>query len=241
MLCGQDESVYQVVDVRVVQLGVLIADQNLDVPGDHALEQLAEHCLIATAPPDAARSDRARQQAVDATLAEHELLGGHLGLGVEVVETLCVRHCFVTVDDRLPTHDHAVGRGVDEALDSGGLSRVDQILSAADVHVEAALAVLLGGRRPPAHQVDDRRRVEDRVDPVDRGGHRCGVADVALEHLEALVRGQRRCRSIEGADEVSALEQLGHQVGADESGAAGHQDAAQLGGQRGITHGGEDN
>ena len=230
---------HQVVHVGVVELGVLVADQNLDVPGDHAFEQLAEHGLIAAA-PDAAGADRAGQQAVHAVLAEHELLGDHLGLGVEVVESCCVRQGFVAVHDALAAHDHAVGRGVDEALDAGGLRGVDQVLGAADVDVEAALAVLVGDRRP-AHQVDDRRGVEDRVDPVDRGGDGGGVADVALEHLEPLVRRQRRRRPVEGADEVSAVEQLGHQVGADEPGAAGHQDAAEFGCQRGITHGGEDN
>ena len=38
--------------------------------------------------------------------------------------------------------------------------------------------------------------------------------------------------AVERADLVSALEQFGHQVGADESGATGDEDAADVGGQR---------
>ena len=79
------------------------------------------------------------------------------------------------------------------------------------------------------------------VDPGDRRGDGVGVADVALEHFEALVLGQRRGRPVEGADVVAALEQFGHQVGADEAGAAGDQDPAECGCQSRITHGGENN
>ena len=50
MLGGQDEAVNQVVYVGVIQLDVLVADQHLGITGDHVLEHLAEHRLIATAP-----------------------------------------------------------------------------------------------------------------------------------------------------------------------------------------------
>ena len=239
MLGGEDESVNQVVHVGVVELDVLAADQNLDVAGQHALEQLAEHRLIAAA-PDAAGPDRAGQQSADIVLAQDELLGHHLGLGVEVVESRCVGQGFVTVGDALTAHHHAVGRGVDKPLDPGRLCGVHQVLGAADVDVETALAVLLGDRGS-AHQVDDRRGVDDRVDPGDRRGDGVGVADVALEHFEALVLGQRRGRPVEGADADAALQQFGHQVGADEPGATGDQDAAEWGCQSRITHGGENN
>ena len=46
------------------------------------------------------------------------------------------------------------------------------------------------------------------------------------------MRGQRGGGAVERADLVSAVEQFGHQVGADESGAAGDEDAAEVGGQR---------
>ena len=57
---GQDEAVNQVVHVGVIELDVLAADQHLDVTGEHALEHLAEHGLVAAA-PDAAGPDRAGQ------------------------------------------------------------------------------------------------------------------------------------------------------------------------------------
>ena len=62
VLAGEDETVNQVVHVGVVEFGVLAADEHLDVAGEHALEHLAEHRLIAAA-PDAAGPDRAGQQA----------------------------------------------------------------------------------------------------------------------------------------------------------------------------------
>ncbi len=103
---------------------------------------------------------------------QHELLGHHLGLGVEVVESLCVGQGFVAVGDALTAHHHAVGRGVDEPLDTGRLCGAHQVLGAADVDGEAALAVLLGDRGA-AHQVDDRRGVEDGVDALRRPRRRC--------------------------------------------------------------------
>ena len=180
---GQDEPVNQVVHVRVVQLGVLAADQHLDVSGQHALEQLAEHGLVAAA-PDAAGPDRAGQHAANAVLRQHESLGDDLGLGVEIVESLGVGQGFVAAGDALAAHHHAVGRGVDEPLDAGGLAGVHQVLGAADVDREAALTVLVGDRRA-AHQIDDRRGVEDGVDAVDGGRDGVLVADVALRRPAA--------------------------------------------------------
>jgi hypothetical protein len=60
---------------------------------------------------------------------------------------------------------------------------VHEVLGALDVDREAAMPVLVGDRRA-AHQVDDRRRVEDGVDAVDGGRHGVGIADVALDHFE---------------------------------------------------------
>ena len=106
------------------------------------------------------------------------LLGDHLGLGVEIVESLGVGQGLVSAGDPLAAHHHAVGRGVDEPLHLCVLGGLHQVLGAADVDREAALAVLLGDRRA-AHQVDDRRSVEDGVDAVDGGGDGVLVADVA--------------------------------------------------------------
>lgn len=113
-----------------------------------------------------------------AVLAEHELLGDHLGLCVKVVEPLGVRHGLVAADDVLPAHHDAVGRGVDEPLDAGRLRRAYQVLGALDVDGEAALPVLLG-HRGAAHEVDDGRGVEDGVDVFDRRGDGFRIADVA--------------------------------------------------------------
>ena len=174
MLGGEDEAVNQVVHVGVVELDVLAADQHLDVAGEHALEHLAEHGLIAAA-PDAAGPDRAGEQTrSDSVLRQHELLRDNLRLGVEVVESLGVGQGFVAAGDPLAAHHDAVGRGVDESLHPGRLRGVHKVLGAGDVHGEAALAVLLGDRRA-AHQVDDRGGVEHGVDAVDGGGH--GVGD----------------------------------------------------------------
>ncbi len=161
---------------------MLAADQHLDVSGEHALEQPAEHGLVAST-PDAAWPDRARQHAANTVLRQHESLGGDLGLGVEIVESLCVRKGFVSAGDPLATHHHAVGRGVDESLDPCDLGRLHQVLGAADVDREAALTVLVGDRRA-AHQVDDRRGVEDGVDAVDGGRDGALVADVAFDDLQ---------------------------------------------------------
>ena len=89
VLGGQDEAVNQVVHVGVIQAGGLAADQHLDVAGQHAFEHLAEHRLIAAA-PDPARPNRAGQQPVNSVLGQHESLGHHFGLGVEVVEPVGV-------------------------------------------------------------------------------------------------------------------------------------------------------
>jgi len=58
MLGGEDETLHQVVHVRVVKARMPTADQHLHLAGDHPLEHLAEHGLIPGA-PDAARADRA--------------------------------------------------------------------------------------------------------------------------------------------------------------------------------------
>ncbi len=73
----------------------------------------------------------------------------------------------------LAAHHHTVGRGVDEPFHACGLRGVHEVLGAVDVDREAALPVLVGDRGA-AHQVDDRRGVEDRVDAVDGGGHGVG-------------------------------------------------------------------
>jgi hypothetical protein len=96
---------------------------------------------------------------------------------------------------------------------------------------EAALPVFLGDRCA-THKVDDRRGVEHRVDAVDGRGNDVGVTYVALDHLESRMGGQRRRGPVEGAHLVSTVQQLGHQIGADETGAAGHQHTAKIGGQR---------
>ena len=106
-----------------------------------------------------------------------------------------------------------------------------QVLGAADVDREAALAVFVGHRRA-AHQLDDRRGVEHRVDAVHRRGADGRVGDVALQHLQLRMLRQRRRGAVEGTHLVSAVEQGGHQVGADKPRAAGDQDAAQFGCQR---------
>ncbi len=105
---GQDETVNQVVHVRVIQPGRLAPDQHLDVALEHTFEQLAEHRLIAVS-PDAAGPDRARQHAVDTVLGQHESLGNHLGLGVEVVEPVGIGQRLVTAGDVLAAHHHTVG------------------------------------------------------------------------------------------------------------------------------------
>ena len=140
-----------------------------------------------------------------AVLAQHELLGRHLGLGVEVVETFCVGQGFVAAGDHLAAHHHAVGRGVDEALHARRPGGVHQVLGAADVDGEAALPVLVGDG-PAAHQVDDRRGVEDGVDARDGRGDVVGVGDVADDGLQPRMVGQRGRCAVERADLVSAVE-----------------------------------
>ena len=81
--------------------------------------------------------------------------------------------------------------------------------------------------------------MEDGVDAVDGGRDGVGVADVALDDLQPRMGGQRRRRAVEGAHLVASLEQLGHQVGPDEAGAAGDQHMAEFSRQRCITHAGE--
>ena len=61
--------------------------------------------------------------------------------------------------------------------------------------------------------------MEDRVDALDGGRHGLRVTDVALNHLEPRMSGEQVWCSIEGADLVPAVEQFGHEVGADEAGA----------------------
>ena len=167
----------------------------------------------------------------NAVLRQHESLGDDLGLGVEIVESLGVGQGFVAAGDPLAAHHHAVGRGVDEPLHPCGLRGVHQVLGAADVDREAALAVLVGDRRA-AHQVDDRRGVEDGVDAVDGGRDGVLVADVALDDLQPRMRGQRGRRAVERAHLVAPLEQFRHQVGPDEAGAAGDQHTAEFSRQR---------
>ena len=77
--------------------------------------------------------------------------------------------------------------------------------------------------------------------PSTAAGDVVGVGDVALDDLQPRMVGQRGRGAVERAHFVSAVEQLGHQVGADEAGAAGDQDAAEFGRQRCITHAGEHN
>ena len=92
--------------------------------------------------------------------------------------------------------------------------------------------------------------MEDRVDALDGGGHGLRVTDVALNHLEPRMSGEQVWCSIEGADLVPAVEQFGHEVGADEAGASGDQHTAEfgadvrsrrLGSQRWIIHAAEHN
>src|SRR5262249_15171753 len=141
-----------------------------------------EHRLV-SATPDAAGPDGTRQHAVYAVLGQHELLGDHLGFGVEVGEPFGVGHRFVAAGDGPAAHHHTVRRGIDEALDSGLLPRVHQVLGAVDVDPIAALPILLG-HRSAAHQLDDRRGVEDGVDAFDSLGADGGVGDVTLQHFQ---------------------------------------------------------
>ena len=235
VLRGQDESVHQVVHVGVVELGVLTADQHLDVPGDDALEEL---CGTSSGSPRPQMPlGRMEQVSRPSTpfWSEDELLGHHLGFGVEVVEAFGVRQRLVAAGDALPAHHHTVGGGVDESLDSGLLPGVHQVLGALDVHRVAALSVFVGHRRA-AHQLDDRRGVKDRVDPVHRRGTDGRVGDVALQHLQLRMLRQGRRSAVERSHLVSAVEQGGHQVRADEARAPGDQDASEFGLQRCITH-----
>ena len=234
VLGGQDETVNQVVHVGVVQLGAFVADQHLDVTGDHAFEQLAEHGLVPVA-PDARGPDRAGQHAVHAVLAQHELLGDHLGLGVEVVELGGVRHGLIAARDGLAAHHHTVGSGVDEALHPGPLPGLDQVLGAVDIDREAAPTDLVGDFRA-ALQVDDRGSVEHGVDVGDCRGYGLRVADVAFQLLQVGVVGQRRRRSVEGPHLIAALQQRLDEIGADEAGAAGDQYPAEFSSQCRITH-----
>ncbi len=50
----------------------------------------------------------------------------------------------------------------------------------------------------------------------------------------------RRC-AVERAYDVSAVEQFAHEIGADETGAPGHEHPAEFCGQRCVTHGEEHN
>ena len=174
VLCGQDEAVNQVVHVGVIQTGGLAADQHLDVAGQHAFEYLAEHRLIAAA-PDSTRPNRTGQKPLNSVLGQHESLGYYFGLGVEVVETVGVGQRLVSAGDALAAHHHAVGRGVDEPFHPGGLRGVHQVLGSLDVDGETALPVLLG-YRCATHQLDERRGVEDGVDPRDGARDDVGVA-----------------------------------------------------------------
>jgi hypothetical protein len=65
---------------------------------------------------------------------------------------------------------------------------VHQVLSAADVDVEAALPVL-GGYGPAAHQVDDGRGVDDGVHVRDGLGDVVGIGDVADDGLQLRMVG----------------------------------------------------
>ena len=141
----------------------------------------------------------------NAVLRQDESLGDHLGLGVQVVETFGVGEGFVAARYALATHHDTVGGGVDEPLHSGRLRGVHEVLGAGDVDGEAALPVLVGDRGA-AHQVDDRRGVEDGVDAVDGLRHGRGITDVALKHLEPRMGGERRRGSVKGADVVPAVQ-----------------------------------
>jgi hypothetical protein len=162
-------------------------------------------------------------------LTKHEFLGHHLGLGVEVGESRCVGQGLIATGDALAAHHHTVGRRVDESLHPCRLRSVDEVLGAADVDGEAALA---GRRGTSAHQVDDRGGVDDGVDVRDRRRDVGLVGDVSHDGLEPVVRGEGRRRPVEGPDLVAPLQQLRHEVGADETGAAGHEHAAEFSGQR---------
>ena len=79
--------------------------------------------------------------------------------------------------------------------------------------------------------------------PSTAAATKVSVADVALQHLQPGLGGQRRGRTVEGPHLVAVVEQGGHQVGADEPRAAGDKDPAQLGGQRcvrNLSHADED-
>ncbi len=99
-----------------------------------------------------------------------------------------------------------------------------------DVDREAALPVLVGDRRA-AHQVDDRRGVEDGVDALDGGGDGLGSQMSPSTTSQPRMSGERGRRAVEGADLVPTVEQFGHQVGADEAGASGDQHTAEFGGR----------
>lgn len=59
-----------------------------------------------------------------------------------------------------------------------------------------------------------------------------GIADVTLDGLKPPMPRQWGRGAVERADLVSPVEKFGHEVGADESGTAGDEHAAKLGGQR---------
>src|SRR3546814_15516239 len=89
-----------------------ISDWSSDVCSSdlqHAFEHLAEHGLIASA-PDTAGPNGTRQHAVNTILRQHESLGDHLRLGVEVVESFGVGQGFVAPGDLLRSEERRVGK-----------------------------------------------------------------------------------------------------------------------------------
>jgi len=66
---------------------------------------------------------------------------------------------------------------------------VHQVLGSLDVDGETALPVLLGDRCA-THQLDERRGVEDGVDPGDGARDDVAVANIALQHFQARLGGQ---------------------------------------------------
>ena len=105
-----------------------------------------------------------------------------------------------------------------------------QILGAVDVDGEAALRYSSVTDAPPIRSMI--AAVWNTVSmPGDGRGDVVDLGDVALDTSEPRMCGQRGRRPVERADLVSAVEQLGHQVGADEAGASGDQDPAEFSGQ----------
>src|SRR6185369_5543871 len=213
----QHETLYEIVDIDGVEVGLTVADEQ-----EHALLHHLEHLEQAnvTRPIDRAGAYHDHLNAAGAFRSATGKLGLELGFLIEVHR---IEWRVFVRGDLLDAAVHADGRAIDEAPDARLLGSVEQVHRAFVIDLEE---ILIG-----AFAAKHRGDVENRVGARDETPQRILILKIALDDLQAWRGFDPLGVTHKRADRITVGQQTLDQRIAGEPGAAGDGD------ERLIAHG----